>query len=403
MSLITDSHALPLQNAYANAGTYKFSRESNKAVAVENMRGDTVEISGEAKLMAERQGSLMNPAKELLAGSEEHKAFIELKEKVKKGKSDVTSRIEAAAKKAGIRLADLGKAKIEVDSAGKVLVGGLSDKNAARQLEKALNDDKGLATAIKDYQENEREFSRQVKDYTGCSLYELTMTSRGDVNARIRSELEQDGKYQFDADYYLNLAFLGSATDFLSLDDVSSLSFSGNVDFSAEVNLMADPEGSIKETMDGMFASIQAAFDEINAEIMKELKAQGLEDDKEAIAARMLNARNAVITIDSDGGVEISGELATDPDSQSRGMKALEEIARKVLVDTENNSYHVNIFMAASQNIINRDSESGYGKVVARMAHGRVQDIRLDTPRSTGGAYAALKDSVAKAMAGVLR
>ncbi|MCC8116669.1 MAG: hypothetical protein LIP18_05880, partial [Planctomycetes bacterium] len=69
--------------------------------------------------------------------------------------------------------------KIEVASNGTIVVGGIKDKDLQKAVTKALNEDKSLAPKIREFQRNEQELSGLVKDYTGCSLYELTMTAKG--------------------------------------------------------------------------------------------------------------------------------------------------------------------------------------------------------------------------------
>lgn len=365
------------------------------------MACDAVEISAEArlKLVEEEAGSLMNPAKALKSGSDEHESFRDLMDKVKSQKGDITSRIEAALGKAGISLSALAKVKLEVDSSGKILAGGIEDKKTARAIEAALNREPSLATAIQEYQKDEKELSRQIKDYTGCTLYELTKTRQGNTSQRVREVVEEDGKYQFGADYYIGLGFLGSTLEFVSPDDVTALGFSGGIDFSGELDLMADPEGCIKDSLEEMRRSIEEAFAEINATLADGL---GIDADGEG-RDRFLSLKKVSITMDSSGGFSIEGRLSSDPRIHEKGLALLEEIVRDRLARTDDNSYNVNTFMAASQNLIDREqwggsgsawSGRGDGMVVAQLTGGTVRGIRV-TERTNGSAAA---DNVAAAL-----
>lgn len=380
-----------------------YGRYSRSGDSAPTKDGDAVEISEEAKRLAkeaDERPNLMEPAKTMRVGSEEYDAFRSLVDKVKTRKSDITSLIEAAIKESGVNLAGLGKPKIEVDASGKILVGGISDKRAARAIEQALNRDGSLGGKIREYQQNERELSKSVKDYTGCTLYELTMTSRGDINERIRKQVEGDGAYSLDPDFYMRLGFLGASGDLIGMDDIAELSFNGAIDFSGELNLIADPEGNVKKTLDELHASIQSAFDTYNAEIAETFKARGMQVDE----SHLLNAGNAVVRIDSNGGIEIEGMLSEDPETLRKGKKIIGKLVADMLSETENNSYHVNIFLAASHNFLSREGEApAYAKAVAELANGKAGGIWIETPDASSGSLVDAKNAILKATRAVLR
>lgn len=402
----------------APAGRRDGQKQASESPSAKRADGDSLEISDAAKNRiqdetvaieedgGESLGSLLQPEKTLTIGSEEHKKFRELMDAVKTQKSDISSRIDAVLKERGLSRSGLGKMKIEVDASGKILVGGLKDKNAAKAIEDALNQDDGLGAAIKEYQQSERELSKRIKDYTGCSLYELTMTSRGDINARIREAVEGD-QHDLGVDYYMNLGFLGSTLEFVTQDDIAALSFGDGVDFSAELDLMADPEGNIRQAMDDVYKSIQSAFDELNREYAETLRQKGVTGD--AMAGYLLNAAGAAITIDSDGNIDVSGVLSRDPEMNKKGLNAIRDVVRNMLAETESNSYHVNVFLAASQNLANREAaasgqtSASHSKVVVEMSGGRVNDIRSETVTPASRSHANAKRSIQRAMIDVLR
>lgn len=385
------------------AKTYgRYTRSGSETQPAPAETGDSVEVSEEAKRLArerEDMSSLMQPAKTLRAGTEEYDAFRNLMDTVKSRKKDIASRIDALVKESGVAAPDRGKLKIEVDSSGKILVGGIADKAAIRALEAALNSDKSLGADIREYQQNERELSRRIKDYTGCTLYELTMTAAGDTNARIREHLEGDGKFVGSPDYYMRLGFLGSAQEFVTADDIAELSFGGGVDFSGEVDFMANPEGNIKKSLDQLQTSIQSAFDELNAELLERFEALGEKPEE----GTLLDLLGTVVRLDSDGGVAIEGAVSSDPELNQKGMEIIKRLAEKLLNDTETNSYHANAFLAASHNLLNRDGVADTARVVAELAHGKGGNIRPEAIEKTSPLRTAVKNSILKATEAVLR
>lgn len=207
------------------------------------------------------------------------------------------------------------------------------------------------------------------------------MSERGDINERIRSQIEQDGKYPMDADYYMRLGFLGSARDFINSDDVAALAFNGDIDFSGELGLMANPEEGVRDAMNGMFEKVRKEFDAINTKLRKRFEEAGVEVTDEIAAKFFLNPDKASITVDNRGAVKVEGWLAGDDATNRQGLAIIERLARQMLLETGNNSYQVNLFTAASQSMIDRQArENGGGtdaRVVARMENGTVRDVYL--------------------------
>lgn len=355
---------------------------------------DTVEISDEARGLSLKTGeeqsppvNILNPAKRLQPGSEEHDAFKELMQKVKNQKSDVLSRIRSTLEKSGIKLSDLGKIKLEVDSGGKIVVGGVKDKKMAERIEKALNDEAGLASAVAEYRKNEKEFSRQVKDYTGATLYELGMAARGQVNSRI----EEKGGYTGNMEAYTQLAFLGSANSFINVNDVRALSFDGDIDISGEISVMTDPESGIGDAMNSMFEKVTESFDKINGELIARLQAEagpGGKIDQAKLEKMLLNADKAEITVDNRGKIKVEGELSKDAEVNRRGLEMIEKLVKTMLAESDTNSYGINLFSAGSEGLLARVREKGGSatRVAAHMQYGRVVKISADSEGSTGSA-----------------
>lgn len=412
MSSVTSAYQNTVQSAARNAaGTSGYKPTAANAAAAGRAEapphGDSVEISAEARsLLKESEPekdwvNVLQPAKKLLVGSEEYDKFRALMETVKEQKSGLLSRITAALGKKGIDPASLGKIKIEIDKSGKAMVGGIEDKALAAAVERALNDDPGLAAEIAGYQKNEKELSAQMTDYAGASLYELTMTARGDTSERVRKAAEQDGKYDLNPDYYMTLGFLGGAGTFISREDVAALSFEGNMDFSGEISVMSNPEGGIKDAMNGMFEKVTKAFEELNAGLRDSLKAAGIELSDEDLSKRLLNAANAEITVDNRGMVQVGGMLSGDKAANAKGIAIIGQLVREMLVEAGKNSYGVNLFTAASQGLIDKkvreEGGSADARVVATMRFGRVKDIDVESRNTTNKLEQQLQDALKRA------
>lgn len=422
MSAINNSSTNPIVVAYSRTARASESKARDR-VSRYDKEGDSVEISDEArnKLVSEYSadglvsdyGSIFETEKTMVPGSKEQKKFKELLEKVKSLKSEITSQIEDVLERSGLSPAAVGKMKIEVDRSGKIVVGGIENEKALRAVENALNREKGLGKKILQYQGEEKNLSQEVKSYTGASLYELTQTWKGDVSERIFDAVEANrpagqAKY-LNADYYGRLGFLGTTRDtVLSTDDVGALSF-GDIDFSGEISVMAEPEKSIKDSLQGVCDAIQSAFDSLNGELIERMRAAGVSADDERAARSLLSLDNISITVDSDGGIRIEGMLADDEAAHKAGLELVEKLVREMLSSTSDNSYHVNTFLASSRNLADRHGAALGGdagkhvRVVGEIRGGAVGGIRLDSARALNSYQQGLLDSINRSMAHVIR
>lgn len=393
----------PNRNPYQNnTKSAKAEEETEKST---NPSGDSVEISAEARQKAEADndtGSLMQPAKTMTVGSGEYRRFRELMDKVKGLKSSLSSEIRDIVAKSGIDLSGKGAMKLEVDSKGNVLVGGIEDKSTARALEKALNKDRSLGKRIREYQESERELSGQISEYTGCSLYELTSASQGNISQRISGEIEQGGKYEMGADYYMRLGFLGDTQQIFEMDDISGLSFTDGIDFSGEIDVLSNPEGNIKNALQGVASGIEEAFKGLNEELTKALEARGMTKDEEGLAGYLLDLSKVSVRIDNNGGVTVNGMLSDDPDVHRKGVEIIRKFANDMLADPGDNSYHVNLFLAASRSLLNRDGADAGAMVVGEITGGGAGKIHTEYPPTSSTAQAMVRKAQEKAMASVL-
>ncbi len=377
--------------------------------------GDSVEISQEARDLLDnpppaeprKPWSIMEYETPLVRGSEEEEKFRELMRSVKSQKSALMSRIEDIFKQHGISQKDYGKVKIEVDSSGRIVVGGVKDPKTAKAIEEALNSEKGLGGSLLQFRNDEKELSRQMRKYSGCSLYELTMTQQGDISKRIRDQVEEaagDGPLPGDA-YYTGLGFLGENLNHVAGSaDIAELAFQGSIDFSGETNTLAEPERAIKAELEEMNRKIREEVEEYNAAVKERLEAEGVNVEKmsaEMKAEYLLDAAGIRITVDNLGTVTIEGTFSTNEENNKRGEAIAKRHAFDMLNKTEDNSYHINIFAAASKTLIDRmTDEVGEEKmgrdarVVAEIAGGVAGDIRVSSPQTEARLQKSIQDSV---------
>lgn len=371
---------------------------------------DSVEISAAARQMAgldeTQTGSMLSSEKKLAIGSKDHEAFQDLMDKVKRSKSELTSRIKSVLDSKSISLVDRDALKIEVGKNGKIVVGGISDAQTARRVEKALNGENGLADAILAYQKDEKQLSAQTKEYTGCSLYELTSTTMGKVNERIRSEVESSVNSKLNTEFYTNFGFLGDDEEIINRFDAEQLAFTSGIDFSAEVNVMSDPEGNLKSCMNDLAGSIKEEFASLNDKIVKRFEAQGVKLDKGTREQLLLDLKKVQISVNSDGDITINGTLSSDEETNAKGIALIEKLAYAMLTDTSN-SYHVNIFSAASQSLLQRHAEQNggdkYDLVVTELTAGNRVNIRTTESQNKNSKYTDTKDVLFRSQARVLR
>lgn len=399
MSAISNSNTSihnTADNTAQRTTTSESTQKSGKAAAfdrngaVGSASYDSVEISDTARALleesktiaAEKPWSYMEPKKVLVRDSKEEQEFNDLMKNVKSQKSDITSRINDLLKKKGLDITGQGNMKLEVGSDGKLVVGGLRDKELQKAVAAALNEDKSLAKNIKEYQTDEKKLSGLVRDYTGCSLYELTMTASGDINRRIRDHVDSlSGDNPPRDEFYHNLGFLGETTSVINLADVNSLTFGGDIDFSGEINTMAEPERNIKDSMNNLADKITEKFGALNEDVVKRLEESGVALTEDMKSQLLLNLANVNISVDNNGEVVVDGMLAEDQATHDKGVAIIKQLVSEMLNDYDSNSYHVSVFADASSHLLDKyGSESGKGlgsRVIAELTHGRAGKVKV--------------------------
>ncbi len=170
---------------------------------------------------------------------------------------------------------------------------------------------------------------------------------------------------------------------------------------------MSDPEGNIKGCMNKLADSFKEKFGSLNDEILKRLDAQGVKLDRKAQEQLLLDLKKVQISVNSDGDIEIKGMLSSDEETNAKGMAIIEELANAMINNMSDNSYHVNLFNAASQSLLQRQAEqngdSKYNTVVAELWGGNTVKIRTMESQNMAANYTDVKDMLFHSMIGVLR
>lgn len=69
-------------------------------------------------------------------------------------------------------------------------------------------------------------------------------------------------------------------------------------------------------------------------------------------------------TVDSLGGAQIEGSLAKGNSKHNQGVEIIQRLGMEMLDKTEDNSYHINIFTTASEEMIRRAQEDTDSEIV---------------------------------------
>ncbi len=136
-----------------------------------------------------------------------------------------------------------------------------------------------------------------------------------------------------------------------------------------------------------MYKKVQEEIEQHNAEVREQLKADGVDVanmSAEMKAKHFLDAAGVTITVDSLGTVTVEGAFSTDEANNKKGEEIVKKLAFEMLNTTDNNSYRINIFTAASKTLVGKAAnEAGGGKtggnarVMAEISGGVVGDIRV--------------------------
>lgn len=317
--------------------------------AATSFLGDSVEISDAARnLLAAEKGEVKDIAKKPSISSERVDEIREKMQAVLSKKKRLDSKLKNVLSSMRIDENLQKDLKIEVDSKGKVVVGGIEDTALARKIEKELNKDKDFANEFKSYAKIEQDLSVELRKETGMSLKDFTRVnlSQGIYAERqgLTDESGETGMTGFDVDRdapqdevtkMLDRAKLAMGSDlFLAEPGLMDMaleiaSFSG-ANFSSETQGVADPKSALTSLLNNAKTDIQAQFDLYN----KKVAPKGATSPEQEYA-RQLSLNNVEIGITADGNISIKGNFASDATANADAEAMVREILEKMIHEDE--------------------------------------------------------------------
>ncbi len=356
---------------------------------------DTVELSPEALRILEQ--SLETTGHKNLDGTvpipddkaeAKAKSVEELKEAIRQAmsaKKGVESKINDILKKNGIQV-DLKDLDIGVSSDNRIAIAGIDDKELAKKIEKALNEDKDLAREIKDYQLLEGVVSQKISKetdgiYTLFAVKEVLYNPNSERFKQARelwAEEEIDGLQTID--------FFKGETELVGM--VKEMLQSDGIGLSRDNNWLAEPEREIERLGKEAQSNIEAAIYEHNKGVREHYT------DPEEIKEHLWSIANVTITTDATGKVTIEGDLALDAKENSGG-KYLGEIYLEAMHKLEKDEFAASMFERASERWVEmHDDEYGDAGQYAHDAAVRIKNGRVDTCISAPEADAKLTEDI---------
>lgn len=346
-------------NPYANQTKSEPKRNVvEETEAFDQARADRLTISEEARRLAElarleRKGKYGFTKDDLSAVK---KRFAKLTQM----RSDLDGSFKSILSKNQITLDPLDQAKIEIDSKGRAVVGGIKNAATARKLERALNADKGFMEQLRTFRETESSVSKELESVSGSSLHAY-------------SDMIADAQMSGDADFLRNDLTLGeyADTDLIQLKDqpiyqvdeefagmISSyFAKSVNADFSGRESILESADATVDGAVRGVMEKVTSTFAAMNKTLSEEMKGTL---SHEELAKRMVRLDNLKVSVDEEGRVIIEGRACANlwRDFEAKdAIKALfaQELATNPMTGKQHN------FTLAAKYLLNQ-YDNGPGK-----------------------------------------
>ncbi|MCC8166144.1 MAG: hypothetical protein LIQ31_08335 [Planctomycetes bacterium] len=322
-------------------------------------------------------------------------------------KRDLDSHIDAILKKNGIKLGAGDKIKLETGAKGKIAVSGIQDPELRKEIENALNKEKGLFEKVRDNQVAMRKASSEFKHETGMTLKEAmekVTANEGDGQATIDMAVgkDADGKPVVQSNS-------GSMIHFD--DELAGLLFDmqdpTGVAVVTDSRANAEPVDTLKSLLKNAERDIRQEFMWINREVKgtvpEELPtdAAGNPIPREHL---MMDVTRVEISVSSDKEITISGQVAIDPKKDREGKEIIERKIKEML-ETTTESGDTKLFDEAMTRILS-DYHLEYGDEAAPDATAVVEigrentsgQVRMSSPRKE----AELLDEMSSEVNGLL-
>lgn len=342
---------------------------------------DSVELSDEARELAKANAATDS------ARTERRQAIRERLERLSASRADLDSHIKAILKKNGLKPADSQKLRLEVDSNGKIVAGGLNDKEALRAIEEALNREQGLGKQIKEFQRESKALSGDLQRETGMTMEQLVKDMKGgkdDWSKKVH--MFYTGSVQDDA-YFSQLQHVDLfREDPELLGMMQDLAADTGIDISGDDRTLSEPERVLKNTLTDTWKKIGEAVDEYNKNVMAKMSGDSAMQEPDFAEKYLISLRGAGITVDSNGGIVIEGEFATDARTAADARKILESFAQEMLEITSEDG-EINLFKDATERLLDmyketfKEDAAGDAVVLASVGSSAMTgEVRLSSP-----------------------
>jgi hypothetical protein len=308
---------------------------------------DTVEISSEAReasrmhITAQEELDTMNQefranwktrAKETAPFTAEDLAPLKARfTKLLGAERNIYGRIASLMSKPGTQRGALDQLKVEIDSAGKAIVGGITDVKAARALEKAINSDKKLLNDIIAYQEEEKLLSDDMQKVTGTSLKayadRIDAAQRNDAKgAKIFFNLD-NGEFSSSPESAIALKdqdLYAVDSEFAAMISERYAAGSAAMDISGQNNILEDAEGTVNRMMTKVTGNIAQAFYDMNKGIR--MGAGDMPDPTQYLEDSLVDLNRLKISVDNAGNVTVEG-------TASKNNAETDKAAKKIIAE----------------------------------------------------------------------
>ncbi len=325
-----------------------YSKQENKMVGGRrfeygyyNQNGKYVSVAGE-KILQSLEGTESTTEDSPDLGDAFKQAY-EIIKKLKEEKQSLNEIIKKAAQGVGLSESEVKNLKIEVDSSGKIVVGGISDVKKAKELQSRLNEQSGLANRFKNYQDNEHTL-HTIFEKNKIGGINLASGAKGLDNIK---EIAKSGQTPED---------LGSLMDDpLAVAALDLYAISGP-DFSYGSKGVADPSSALNKELDKAKKKIEEMFN--NANMRAEQLASQVGNRNEFPASEKMSLSGATIKISADGSINIEGRFAQSNSANSEAETLVRMALNDMMQNGEDGSESV-FATASRQLLVNHDDKYG--------------------------------------------
>ncbi len=244
-------------------------------------------------------------------------------------KKDLDSHVQAVMRKAGINLSSADGLRLEVGSDGTIYAGGIKDPKKRKEVEAALNKEKGLAKKIEQHAKDMRSVNATLREETILDLNVLGRVAAGEDVNLYSLGLDRLPNLQLDLDSELQ-AFELFAGDTEMVNLLKEYTEPSRVTVTSDASANANPEGTLLDLGRETKIGIQMAFDDYNNKVMENM---GPTDsfDNEFKQKYLLDLSNVSITVDSNHNIVIEGTVAEDPKADADGKHIIESFMKGMM------------------------------------------------------------------------